>query len=154
MLNKNKKCNADHLAKDQIFSENFDNYENVKLTIVRKGKQNINNLLKSMENFFSFYIKRKDIDGSAIIKGVINCGFEKLQKYFTLQMRSFEYCEAIQLEVYLFKWDMFYDYNEEFDKTNIDRETLKQYISYGDLLRETRILAKKKDLMIQAREAN
>jgi len=149
MLNKNKKCNSDLLGKDAIF-ENSENYEFVKLTIVRRGKQNINNLLKSMENFFKQYIKRKDIDGSAIIKGTINCSFEKLQKYFTMQMRSFEYCEAIQLEVYLFKWDLFYDFNEKEDKTNLDNNVIKQFVNYGNVLRETRILSKKKNLMLQA----
>jgi len=149
MLNKHKKLTSDLLGKDQIF-ENSENYEFVKLTIVRKGKQNINNLLKSMENFFKQYIKRKDIDGSAVIKGTLNGSFEKLQKYFTLQMRSFEYCEAIQLEVYLFKWDLFYDYNDKEDKTNLDNNLTKQYVNYGNMLRETRILAKKKNLMVQA----
>ncbi len=148
MLNKNRKCASDLLGKDPIF-ENSENYEHVKLTIVRKGKQNINNLLKSMENFFKQYIKRKDIDGSAVIKGTLNCSFDKLQKYFTMQMRSFEYCEAIQLEVYLFKWDLFYDFNEKEDKTNLDNSVLRQYINFGNVLRETRILEKKRRLMLQ-----
>lgn len=149
MLNKNRKCTSDLLAKDSVF-ENNENYEYVKLTIVRKGKQNINNLLKSMENFFKQYIKRKDIDGSAVIKGTINCSFDKLQKYFTMQMRSFEYCEAIQFEVYLFKWDLFYDFNEKEDKTNLDSNIIKQYVNFGNILRETRIMAKKRNLMLQA----
>ena len=149
MINKNRKCTSDLLGKDAVF-ENSENYEYVKLTIVRKGKQNINNLLKSMENFFKQYIKRKDIDGSALIKGTINCSFDKLQKYFTMQMRSFEYCEAIQFEVYLFKWDLFYDFNEKEDKTNLDSSVIKQYVNFGNILRETRILAKKRNLMLQA----
>lgn len=147
MLNKNRKCTSDLLGKDTVF-ENSENYEYIKLTIVRKGKQNINNLLKSMENFFKQYIKRKDIDGSAVIKGTLNCSFDKLQKYFTMQMRSFEYCEAIQLEVYLFKWDLFYDFNEKEDKTNLDNSVLKQYINFGNILREARIFEKKRRLML------
>ena len=148
LANKTKKFNYEYLTKDNNLIEKIENFQNVKLVIVRKGKQNINNLLKSMENFFKIYIKRKDMDGSAMIKGVLNCSFDKLQKYYNMQMRSFDYCEAIQIEVFLFKWDLFMDYNENYDKTNIAKEQLIELIQYGEVLKNTRVLSKKREIVI------
>jgi len=147
LTNKSKKFNYEYLTKDNNLIEKIENFENVKLVIVRKGKQNINNLLKSMENFFKIYIKRKDVDGSAMIKGVLNCSFDKLQKYYNMHMRSFDYCEAIQIEVFLFKWDLFMDFNENYDKTNMNKKEIAELINYGQILHNTRILTKKRNML-------
>lgn len=106
-----------------------------------------------MENFFKIYIKRKDVDGSAMIKGVLNCSFDKLQKYYNMHMRSFEYCEAIQIEVFLYKWDLFLDFNENYDKTNMTKKEIAQVINFGQILQNTRTLTKKRN-MIKAGAAN
>jgi len=153
LTNKTKKFNYEYLTKDNNLIEKIENFENVKLVIVRKGKQNINNLLKSMENFFKIYIKRKDVDGSAMIKGVLNCSFDKLQKYYNMHMRSFEYCEAIQIEVFLYKWDLFLDFNENYDKTNMTKKEISQVINFGQILQNTRTLTKKRN-MIRAGASN
>lgn len=147
LTNKSKKFNYEYLTKDNNLIEKIENFENVKLVIVRKGKQNINNLLKSMENFFKIYIKRKDVDGSAMIKGVLNCSFDKLQKYYNMHMRSFDYCEAIQIEVFLYKWDLFMDFNENYDKTNMNKKEIAELINYGQILQNTRVLTKKKNML-------
>ncbi len=154
LTNKTKKFNYEYLTKDNNLIEKIENFENVKLVIVRKGKQNINNLLKSMENFFKFYIKRKDVDGSAMIKGVLNCSFDKLQKYYNTYMRSFDYCEAIQIEVFLFKWDLFMDYNENYDKTNMTKKDIAELLNYGEILQNTRIYTKKRNLLREATNTN
>jgi hypothetical protein len=151
---KNKKFNYEYLTKNNNLIEKIENFQNVKLVIVRKGKQNINNLLKSMENFFKIYIKRKDMDGSAMIKGVLNCSFDKLQKYYNTQMRSFDYCESIQMEIFLFKWDLFFDFNENYDKTNMNKKELNDVINFSNKLIQTRILMKKKDMLLDSSKFN
>lgn len=142
-----KKFNYEYLTKDNLLIEKIENFQNVKLVIVRKGKENINNLLKTMENFFKIFVKRKDTNGSAMIKGVLNCSFDKLLKYYNSYMKSFEYCNAIQIEVFLFKWDLFIDYNEDFDKTNLNKMEIWDLVSNGNKLNQARCLMKNMNLV-------
>ena len=47
--------------------------------------------------------------------------------------------ELVQIEVHLFKWDLFLDYDDRYDKTNVDSEEMSRLISIGKELNKARI---------------
>jgi hypothetical protein len=148
MKEKTQKFNFEYLCKDNNLIEGADNFENVKLVLIRKDKQHIHNLVKSCENFFKVYLKRKDINGNTMFKGVINCSFEKFQNYFTTGLKSFECLNGVQIEVYLFKWDLFADSDLDMDKTNLIREELKKLKDIYLALNMLRVCEKKRKLLL------
>lgn len=123
-------------------------YQNIKLVLVRKGKQKIHNIEKTCENFFSHYLKRKDKHGNAVYKGILETPFERIQALFSQKVKLFEHLEAIQIEVYLYKWELFNDYNPDVDRTNIGREEIGKLKSLGESLEKLRIADKKKKLIL------
>jgi hypothetical protein len=137
--------NYEYFCQDENLSGS--NFQNVKIVLCRRGKQPIHNLTKSCENFFKGYIKRKDKFGNCVIKGVLNFPFDKFQTYFTQKMKSFESVESIQIEVFLFRWELFRDYNLELDKTSMNRDDLVRMKNFYDHLEKLRIYDKKKKLL-------
>lgn len=156
IVNKEKKYNYEYLAKDNNLIEKMENFENVRLVIIRKGeKLNINIiLLKKIESFFKNYIERKEGEDSLIIKGVLNCSFDNLQNYFNSEIKSFESGIIIQIEIYLYKWDLFSDFNDNSDKTNMNKQEIDEMINDGKILQNSRILTKKRNILSPAKGNN
>lgn len=134
---------------EKIFVENFKKYENLKIKILKKENKRINVIANAIENFFMIYVKRRDSDGNLIIKGILNRSFEKFEKFFKGRKKTLDYCESIKVEVYMFKWELFYDYDIDEFKSNSDLKELKKLKSIGELLKDTRNLVKKRNLMIE-----
>lgn len=134
---------------EKIFVKKFNCFENIKIKIIKKEDRRINVIANAIENFFSMYIKRKDEKGNLIIKGILNKPFEKFEKFFKGKKNTLDYCSSIKVEVYLFKWDLFYDYDFEKYTSSFDLKDLKKFISYGGLLKETRKYLRNRNLMIE-----
>ena len=115
----------------------------VKMVLVRKIGAKIQNVIISCCNQFKYYILRKDFDGNTMIKGELLEGFKKMKNYFKTGIKGFDNLAYIQLEVYLHKYEMFNDYNEEIDKTNITQSNISQFIRKGKILENIRIIDKK-----------
>lgn len=109
-------------ADDEFLLQNKANFENVELTIIKKDKNAcISSLLRAMENFFLIFIKRRDEQGNYKFKGVIKPKFVDFEGYFRNKFKSLRPIEMIQINVYLIKSDLFDDYSEIYDKTNLHR---------------------------------
>jgi hypothetical protein len=134
-------CKEPALNKTELFS-------NVKVVLCRKGKLPIHNLIKSCENLFKKFLKRKDKVGNCVIKGSLALPFDKFQTYFTQKMKSFEAVQMIQIEVYLFKWDLFQDYNFELDKTNVDKTEMKRMKTNFEILDKMRVTNRKAKILM------
>jgi hypothetical protein len=143
----NLKCNQ--FISEKIFVSNFDKYENIKLKIFKKENKRINVIGNAIENFFLVYLKKKDLEGNLIIKGILNKSFEKFDDFFRGKKKSLEYCESIKLEVYMFKWDLFFDYDIDEYRSNFDLKELKKLKDIGGILRDTRKCLLQRNLMIE-----
>jgi len=123
-----------HIKNDNLIDKNT--FKNVQLVLLKKENKILGSILKSIENFFDIYIKRKDERGNFMIKGTLNSNnFNNLENYFNLNYKSLNVIEVVQFSVYLFKWDIFYDYNQYCDKTNLSKEDMNILISNYDMLK-------------------
>ena len=135
-------CSDVNLNKTELFTY-------IKVVLCRKGKLPIHNLIKSCENLFKKFIKRKDKVGNCVIKGILGLPFDKFQTYFTQKMKSFEAVQMIQIEVFLFKWEIFQDFNPDLDKTNLEKTEMKKYITNFETLNRMRIANRKIKLLME-----
>ena len=143
----NFKCNQ--FISEKIFVSNFNSYENIKIKIYKKENKRINVLGNAIENFFLVYLKKKDSNGNLIIKGILNKSFEKFDNFFKGKKKTLDYCESIKVEIYLFKWDLFYDYEIDDYKSNFDLKEMKKLKAIGEMLRDTRKCLMQRNLMIE-----
>ena len=100
-------------------------YENVQLILIKKNNTHLNGIVKSMEKFFKYYIKRRDVNGNLMMRGVLNCLFSNFENYFQSKFKCLNNIEAVQIEIVLFKQDLFHDYSEVYDRTNLQRDEMK-----------------------------
>jgi len=122
------------------------NFKYVQVILLKKENKFLGSLVKSMENFFEGYIKRKDERGNFMIKGTLNQnGFVNLENYFNSNYKSFNNIEVAQLSVYLFKYDVYCDYNQHHDRTNIAKDEVNSLIGYYQMLETLREYVKEKD---------
>ena len=73
-----------------------------------------------------------------MFKGVLSCDFISFENYFSNAYKAFEPIETIQIEVFLFKYDLFTDYDESYDKTNLHRNEMKILIDNGKIINALR----------------
>jgi len=120
------------------------NFKYVQVILLKKENKFLGSLVKSMENFFDYYIKRRDERGNFMMKGSLNHnGFVNLENYFNANYKSLNNIEVVQISVYLFKYDVYYDYNQYYDRTNIAKDELNLLIRNYQMLKALRENAKK-----------
>jgi hypothetical protein len=136
----NYSLEKEFLIKDQSFVNLKKNFENVQLTILKKENDNrhLSACVKLIEKYFKFFVRRKDEHGNLMFKGVLSCDFISFENYFSNAYKAFEPIETIQIEVFLFKYDLFTDYDESYDKTNLHRNEMKILIDNGKIINALR----------------
>lgn len=144
MNENNRIFHSEEHIKDQIFLDKS-KFKYVQLILLRKPNARLSGLNKAMENYFSSYIKRKDELGNFMIKGIISNNFNSLENYFNMNFKSLNNIESVLISVFLYKYDIFFDYNEDFDRTNLNREDMRQLVQNYRLLKFVRESIMKSD---------
>lgn len=126
-----------HVKSDQLLDKQ--NFKYVQVVLLKKENKHLGSLIKSLENFFDFYIKRKDERGNFMMKGALNnYSFLNMENYFNFTYKSLNVIDVVQISVFLFKYDVYFDYNPYYDKTNIAKDEINSLLRYYEMLKTLR----------------
>jgi len=134
-----------YLSTDENFT--FQNYSNVKIVLCKNQKICLNNMIKSCKNFFSSYIQLRDINKNVCFKGILKAPFEKFINYFKQNLKTFESVEKIQIEVFLFKWELFRDTENSYNRNNFNNNDESKNKSIYENLEKLRIYDLKRKML-------
>jgi hypothetical protein len=124
-LETSTKFNSTFLWPDDKELCDFKKFKVVNIVLIKKHNAIFTNILKSLENYMMFYIKKRDPEGNISMKGVLSVAFEKMHNLLNSDIRAFQCIDKIQMEVFLFKWDLFEDLSIT-DRTSLTREEISK----------------------------
>jgi len=130
---------------DRIFNSSFHledsrltekaKFKNAQVIFLRKIDKKLSGVLTILERFFESYVKRRDVKGNLMIKGILKTNaFLQMENYFTINLKCLNVIDIVQINVFLFKADIFSDYNEYQDKSNMTREEIREIVKSFELL--------------------